>query len=161
MPPARSSAVLAPPREQLLLEAMRSVTVTFRGWLAEVLPARGIGMAQFWTLSDIAEHGPVNAAHLAIYRCVTPPTVSVVVDELVRSGWVERRRSETDRRMVVLSMTPAGRKLITELWNHVGEKMADATRDVPLKDIEIASRVLSSFSTRGRADLLGPSGGSA
>jgi DNA-binding MarR family transcriptional regulator len=161
MPTARPSTVPIPSREQLLLEAMRSVSVTFRGWLAEVLPARGMGMAQFWTLSDIAEHGPMNAAHLATYRCVTPPTVSVVVDELVRSGWVERRRSEDDRRMVVLSMTPAGRKLIGELWSHVALKMVEATRDVPQRDLEIASKVLTTFTARGRADLVVAPGGSA
>ena len=114
-------------------------------------------MAQFWTLSDIAEHGPVNSAHLATYRCVTPPTVSVVVDELVRSGLVERRRSEDDRREVVLSTTPAGRKLITELWNRVGEKMAEATRNVPQKDLETTARVLGTFSTTGRSAVLGGS----
>lgn len=161
MPTSRASVVVAPSREQLLLEAMRSVSVTFRGWLAEVLPARGMGMAQFWTLSDIAEHGPMNAAHLATYRCVTPPTVSVVVDELVRSGWVERRRSEDDRRMVVLSLTSSGRKLIGELWSHVAEKMVEATRDVPQRDIEAASRVLTAFSARGRADAMLAPGGSA
>ncbi|MCI4324944.1 MAG: MarR family transcriptional regulator [Thermoplasmata archaeon] len=157
MPAHRPSTVLAPPREQLLLESVRSVTVTFKGWLAEALPARGLGMAQFWTLSDIAEHGPVNSAHLATYRCVTPPTVSVVVEELVRSGLVERRRSENDRREVVISMTPAGRKLINELWNRVGEKMAEATRNVPQKDLETTARVLGTFSTTGRSAFLGGS----
>jgi MarR family transcriptional regulator, organic hydroperoxide resistance regulator len=145
----------------MMLEAMRSVTVSFKGWLAEVLPARGIGMAQFWTMSDIAEHGPVNAAHLAVYRCVTPPTVSVLVDELVRAGWVERRRSEDDRRMVVLSLTPAGRKLMGELWNHVGKRMSESIRDVPQRDLEIAARVLNTFAIRTRAEPAVAAGGAA
>jgi DNA-binding MarR family transcriptional regulator len=136
----------------MMLEAMRSVTVSFRGWLAEALPARGVGMAQFWTLSDIAEHGPVNAAHLATYRCVTPPTVSVVVDDLVRSGWVERRRSEDDRRIVVLSLTPAGRKLMAELWSHLGKRMGESIREVPQRDLEVAARVLNTFAARNRTE---------
>jgi DNA-binding MarR family transcriptional regulator len=157
MPTHRPSLVLAPAREQLLLEAVRSATVTFKGWLAEFLPARGMGMAQFWALNDIAEHGPLSAAHLATVRCVTPPSVSVLVDELVRSGLVERHRSEDDRRVVVLSATPAGRKLISELWHRIGEKMAEATRDVPQKDLEIASRVLGTFSAAGGTPTFGGS----
>jgi MarR family transcriptional regulator, organic hydroperoxide resistance regulator len=145
----------------MMLEAMRSVTVSFRGWLAEALPARGISMAQFWTMSDIAEHGPVNAAHLAIYRCVTPPTVSVVVDELVRAGWVERHRSEDDRRIVVLSLTAAGRKLMGELWSHLGKRMGESIREVPQRDLEVAARVLNAFAGRARSEPVVAPGGAA
>jgi DNA-binding MarR family transcriptional regulator len=154
----RSSATLVAP-EHLLMDAMRSVTVAFRTWLSEILPRHGLGMAQFWTLTDISEHGPLNAAHLATYRCVTPPSVSVVVDELVRAGWVERRRSEEDRRVVVLSMTPAGRRLVAELWYQLGQRTTEATRAIPRKEIEVTARVLSSFGSR--TDGLVPNGGPA
>jgi DNA-binding MarR family transcriptional regulator len=145
----------------MMLEAMRSVTVSFRGWLAEALPARGVGMAQFWTMSDIAEHGPVNAAHLATYRCVTPPSVSVVVDDLVRAGWVERRRSEDDRRVVVLSLTADGRKLMSELWAHLGKRMAESIREIPVRDLEVAARVLNTFASRTRMEPVVASAGAA
>jgi DNA-binding MarR family transcriptional regulator len=161
MPAARSATSLDPRREQIMLEAMRSVTVSFRGWLAEALPARGVGMAQFWTLNDIAEHGPVNAAHLATYRCVTPPTVSVVVDDLVRAGWVERRRSEDDRRVVVLSMTSEGRKLMAELWHHLAKRMAESIEEIPQRDLEVAARVLNAFASRTRNESAVTVGGTA
>src|SRR5580693_7898606 len=127
----RASATLVAP-EHLLMDAMRSVTVAFRAWLSEILPRHGLGMAQFWTLTDISDHGPLNAAHLATYRCVTPPSVSVVVDELVRAGWVDRQRSEEDRRVVVLSLTADGRKLMSELWAHLGKRMAESIREIPV-----------------------------
>jgi DNA-binding MarR family transcriptional regulator len=161
MTAARTAPALDPRREQMMLEAMRSVTVSFRGWLSEALPARGVGMAQFWTMNDIAEHGPVNAAHLATYRCVTPPTVSVVVDDLVRSGWVERRRSEDDRRVVVLSLTSNGRKLMTELWTHLGKRMSESIREIPARDLEVAARVLNAFAARTRTESPVASGGAA
>jgi DNA-binding MarR family transcriptional regulator len=147
MPARRSSTALVAP-EHLMMDAMRTVTVAFRGWLDEILPKHGMGPAQFWTLSDVADHGPLNAAHLASYRCVTPPTVSVIVDDLVRAGWVERRRSEQDRREVVLSVTPSGRKLIAELWEKIGERTTEASREIPRKDLEVTARVLTSLARR-------------
>jgi hypothetical protein len=39
--------------------------------------------------------------------------------------------------------------------------MVDATRDVPQRELEIASKVLTTFSARGRADLVAAAGGSA
>jgi DNA-binding MarR family transcriptional regulator len=128
-----------------MIDGFRSATLAFRGWLTEVLPARGLGPAQFFTLSDIAEHGPLNSAHLASYRCVSPPAVSVVVDDLARAGWVERRRSEKDRREVVLSLTTSGQKLMAELWQEIGRRMAAATSAIPRKDLETTARVLTSL----------------
>jgi DNA-binding MarR family transcriptional regulator len=158
MPASHPPATLVAP-EHVLMDAMRSATFAFKGWLSEILPRHGLGMAQFWTLTDLAEHGPLNAAHLASFRCVTPPTVSVIVDDLVRAGWVERHRSEADRRVVVLSVTPAGRALIAELWEQVGQRTTEATRDIPRKEIETTARVLSSFG--GLPEAAVPAGGSA
>jgi DNA-binding MarR family transcriptional regulator len=146
MPVHRASASLVAP-EHLMIGAFRSATLAFRGWLTEVLPGHGLGPAQFFTLSDIAEHGPLNAAHLASYRCVSPPAVSVVVDELVRAGWVERRRSEQDRREVVLTLTASGQKLLAELWQEIGGRMAEATRAIPRRDLEVTAKVLTSLSS--------------
>jgi DNA-binding MarR family transcriptional regulator len=139
--------------EHLMIDGFHSATLAFRGWLSEVLPAHGLGPAQFFTLSDIAEHGPLNAAHLASYRCVSPPAVSVVVDDLVRTGWVERRRSEKDRREVVLTLTSSGQKLLAELWQEIGHRMAKATAAIPRKDLETTARVLTSLAIPSGASL--------
>jgi DNA-binding MarR family transcriptional regulator len=158
MPALRASASLVAP-EHVLMDAMRSVTFAFKGWLSEILPRHSLGMAQFWTLSDIAEHGPLNAAHLASFRCVTPPTVSVIVDDLVRAGWVERHRSEEDRRVVVLSLTRSGRSLISGVWEEIGRRTSVATREIPRTEIETTARVLSAIG--GRTESALATGGSA
>ncbi len=145
--------------EHVMIGGFRTATLTFKAWLREVLPSHGLGPAQFFTLSDIAEHGPLSAAHLASYRCVSPPAVSVVVDDLVRAGWIERRRSEKDRREVVLTISESGQKLLGELWQEIGRRMAVATRSIPRKDLETTARVLSSLAVP--PPLFAPLGGLA
>ena len=41
-----------------------------------------------------------------------PAAMTGVVDRLVRQGWVDRRRSDTDRRVVLVTITEAGKILI-------------------------------------------------
>jgi DNA-binding MarR family transcriptional regulator len=43
------------------------------------------------------------------------PAASLLADRLVRSGFVERRGDPADRRRVLLSLTRAGMRLVTEL----------------------------------------------
>ncbi|MCI4356379.1 MAG: MarR family winged helix-turn-helix transcriptional regulator [Thermoplasmata archaeon] len=149
MPTARKPEP-SPSRDQLLLDAMRVATFSFKRWVSEVLTDRSMTMGQFWTLSDIGDHEPVNAAHLASLRCVTPPTVSVIVEELVQEKLVARSPSRTDRRVVVLSLTPRGRETVVTVWKHIGSRLSEATRPLPLRDIESAVRVLNALETPAR-----------
>lgn len=155
MAPPRSTDV-APPREQLLLEAMRGVKVSFRLWMREGLAEKGRGLtaAQYWTLNDIDDHGPLNAAQLAGLQCVTPPTISVVVDQLVREGFVAREPSAKDRRSVLLTVTPKGRAVLESVWAYVGEQLTRGTRDFPARDLDAVVRVLGALQAKARASVV-------
>jgi len=49
-------------------------------------------------------------------RMVTrEPDVTRLVDKLVQAGWVKRERSEEDRRVVSVSLTASGKKLVGKL----------------------------------------------
>jgi MarR family transcriptional regulator, organic hydroperoxide resistance regulator len=142
-----------PSREQMLLGAMRSVTLSFRLWMTEIVSRQGLTMGQYWTLADIADHQPVSSTQLAVFRCVKPPTVSVIVDELVQDGYVARQTSPKDRRVVALSSTPAGRDVLESVWRYVGEQLMKSTRDLPTRDIEAAVRVMNALQTNARVSV--------
>ena len=52
--------------------------------------------------------GPLTMRELATRLATDPPYVSVVVDDLARRGLVERSTHTDDRRVKVVSLTPAG-----------------------------------------------------
>jgi DNA-binding MarR family transcriptional regulator len=56
--------------------------------------------------------GPAFAAQLARVLLVTPPTMTRTLDALVERGLVERQPDPTNRRQVVLQLTPEGRALV-------------------------------------------------
>ena len=76
----------------------------------QVRPAAGLSMPQFITLRALS-HGPKSASALAQIFGVSRPTITRMVDGLVKKGLVERHHDAEDRRLAIISLTGEGRQL--------------------------------------------------
>lgn len=65
-------------------------------------------------LDHLDEHDPTTLTDLASHMGVTPSTMSIAVDRLVRQGYVTRIRDTEDKRRVRLRLTPAGTRIKSE-----------------------------------------------
>ena len=74
----------------------------------------GIGPAQLSALSVLVFVGAKTLSELAAIEQVRPPTMSRVVDGLVKQKLVDRITEATDRRSVRITPTKKGRKLLLE-----------------------------------------------
>lgn len=66
-------------------------------------------------MAAIGRYGPVSAKDVCAHTTVEPDKVTRAVDRLVELGFAMRRRDETDRRRVVLSLSPRGREAYREI----------------------------------------------
>jgi DNA-binding MarR family transcriptional regulator len=71
-------------------------------------------IAQYRALVVLASRGPRRIAGLAEALDVAPSTAGRMCDRLVRKGLVRRHRARGDRRVVVVSVTRAGRQVVDE-----------------------------------------------
>jgi DNA-binding MarR family transcriptional regulator len=71
-------------------------------------------IAQYRALVVLASRGPRRIADLAEALDVAPSTAGRMGDRLVRKGLVRRHRARGDRRVVLVSVTPAGRQVVDE-----------------------------------------------
>ena len=62
---------------------------------------------------------PTNLSELAEIQGVSLPTMSNTVTSLEQQGWVLRCRSEQDRRVVMIELTPVGCDKLSELTDTV------------------------------------------
>jgi DNA-binding MarR family transcriptional regulator len=81
-----------------------------RAFRGQVRPAAGLSMPQFICLRAL-RHGPMSAGQLAQRFGVSRPTITRMVDGLVKKGLVERHVDPEDRRVAMTSLTTAGRAL--------------------------------------------------
>src|SRR5437899_11045552 len=76
--------------------------------------ALGVGPAQLSALSVVVFAGPISLNDLAKAELVKPPTMSRIIDALVKKGLEKRDANKTDRRAIVICITARGRGLMDE-----------------------------------------------
>jgi MarR family transcriptional regulator, 2-MHQ and catechol-resistance regulon repressor len=84
-----------------------------------VLRPRGISWGGFSLLFNLWISGPdrpMETRELAASMSCARPSVSSLCDTLERAGLITREGDAHDRRLVRVGLTPAGRRLITELF---------------------------------------------
>jgi DNA-binding MarR family transcriptional regulator len=117
MPSSKSPAeVVENVDEELVdavLQASRSLVAVAARSLVNL--AEDVTLPQYRVLVEIAARGPQRVADLSNVLGIDPSTGTRMCDRLVRKGLVSRRRIQTDRRTVRISLAPAGRELLLEV----------------------------------------------
>jgi DNA-binding MarR family transcriptional regulator len=71
-------------------------------------------LAQYRALVVMASRGPRRLTDLAGALGVAPSTAGRMCDRLVRKGLARRHRGRSDRRAVLVAITPAGRAVVDQ-----------------------------------------------
>lgn len=113
----------------------------------------GLGAHQFWPLYYLARGTESHPGELARRLGVTAPACTAAIDQLVAAGFVARRGSETDRRQVVLAVTPKGRRTLEAIRRHFDHAVREAMTGLSLAEVEVSARVLATIAARLRTDV--------
>jgi DNA-binding MarR family transcriptional regulator len=76
-------------------------------------PEHGVSLAQYHLLAPLSGGDAQTIRALAEAAGVAPPTATRMLEGLDRDGLVTRTPSATDRRCVVVDLTPTGRDAVT------------------------------------------------
>lgn len=74
-----------------------------------------VTVPQWRVLVLVHTRGPMNLASVAAALDVNPSNASRTCDRLTKSGLLDRRESEVDRRNLTLTLTAAGRRLVQKV----------------------------------------------
>jgi DNA-binding MarR family transcriptional regulator len=94
------------------LDGIRRIVQTLRVSARTAERTLGVSGAQLFVLHSLAEAPAASLNDLAERTFTHQSSVSVVVERLVRRRLVSRERSAEDGRRIVLSLTPAGRRVL-------------------------------------------------
>ena len=130
--------------------AITELGIAFRSAFRSLRSLRGrdthrgdeIGHAQYELLAELCVRGPLQAGELAEAVEASAATVSGMLDGLSEAELVERTRSESDRRIVVVKLTRRGRRKVEArkaVWQRRWQEALEGLDDEELK---VAARVL-------------------
>lgn len=108
----------------------------------------GIGPGQLSALSILVFLGPKTMGELAEAEQVKAPTMTRIVDALVRQQLADRATSGADRRSLRIAATPKGRKLLLASRDRRVQALAkrlENLRDSELIMLERAAQLLGAI----------------
>jgi DNA-binding MarR family transcriptional regulator len=107
-----------------------------------------LSAARLRTLRTIEDRGPISLADLAAAERVRAPTMSRLVDGLVREGLITRDPDPADRRSVCIAATAAGSALLRSARKRQGSALAarlrtlgDSEQRALLRGVELLERI--------------------
>lgn len=97
-------------KESLSYQAQLLARITQNDYLARIA-GTGIAPAQAYVLGELWFDEPLSQVELARRLEIGKATIGQTLTRLERAGFVERRRVASDRRLVMVHLTEAGRAL--------------------------------------------------
>lgn len=94
-----------------------------------------LSVTEIHTINAIGMYVPRTMSEVASDLGITVGTLTTAINNLVKKGYVERRRNEADRRVVKVTLTRCG-KLAYRVHEHFHAEMIKATIDGLTEDEE-------------------------
>jgi DNA-binding MarR family transcriptional regulator len=102
--------------------------------------ALGVPPAQLSALSVVVFGGKKSLSDLAQAEQVRPPTMSRIVDGLVRNGLVKREVDKMDRRSVVITATDKGVRIMHEGRSRREKQLLELLHGLNRDEVDLLDR---------------------
>lgn len=136
------------PLSRLLAVAGHVVAIRWR----QLMDSHGLTPHGLAVLAYLEQGNGLTQRELARRCGVVPSTLNHTVDHLERSGWIERHRDQSNRRLVQLALTGAGQRQLTAVQQSAYEQMEPMLDRLSAADEPIVRRFLIETVTRIQRD---------
>lgn len=119
------------------MQSLRRIIKSLQDYSQEVFSHFGVTGPQLWALKTIHQMGSLSLGELSREMYLNPSTVSGVVDRLEKKGYVVRDRTDKDRRVVKVRLTPEGKVLVKKAPNPVQGKMIYGLRKLRREELSL------------------------
>src|ERR1700691_694186 len=135
----KSSATPAYLREPELRQGIELLYFAYRDFTAEpdaMLARYGFGRAHHRVIYFVGRHPHMSVSDLLGILRITKQSLSRVLSQLVRQGFIVQRTGSSDRRLRLLELTPKGVELERQLSENQRQRIAKAYRDAGSAAVE-------------------------
>jgi DNA-binding MarR family transcriptional regulator len=144
-PPQKSLANPLFLRDEELRQGIELLFYAYRDFTAEpdaILAKFGFGRAHHRAIYFVGRYPGITVSGLLGILRITKQSLSRVLSQLVREGFVDRRQGRHDRRQRPLELTDKGRDLERQLTQNQRQRIARAYRDAGADAVEGYRKVL-------------------
>lgn len=131
-----------------ILEAMFKLVRDFKGSMSEKFEHSHLTLLQAQALDCIKGKGDTHMGDIANHFSTTMPTATALVDKLIAAKLVKRENDPKDRRIVRISLTKEGEKLLSEAKKQRANKMNKLLSYLSKEDKTELLRILDILASR-------------
>jgi len=136
---------------QLVIAVARAVKAIDKA-VRPRLASHGLAMTEFAVLEILYHKGPLPLGEIRDRILVTGASTTYVVNKLEERGLMVRRSSGDDKRVVFGEITPAGRKLIGDVFPSHVEHLRHLMAALSPQEKRTAARLMRKLSLHASAD---------
>ena len=129
-----------PPSREEVARRVHSAALHLMRYVRAQDTALGVPPAQLSALSVIVFGGKTSLSELAKTEQVRPPTMSRIIDALVRDGLVKRETDKTDRRSIIITATEKGTRIMHEGRGRREKRLLELLQPLHREEIDLLDR---------------------
>lgn len=126
-----------------ILETMFKLVRDFKGSMTDSFKRSHLTMLQSESLMCIKKHKQAHMGDIANHFATTMPTATALIDKLIGTKYVARENDAKDRRIVRITLTKSGEKLLSEATKQKAGKMNKLLSYLPKQDKRELLRILN------------------
>jgi DNA-binding MarR family transcriptional regulator len=148
-------------RAATIIDDLRTVYASIQRLIVPTWLKLDLSMAQFKALVAVQRTSGIGVCGLSSQLSIGESATSLLVDQLVRRGYVRRRTDPADRRRVLLTTTARGEERLRELRQGSREILEEWLATLDADELEGLARGLAALAERAGADETAATGDNA
>ncbi|QGQ97477.1 MarR family transcriptional regulator [Paenibacillus psychroresistens] len=137
-------------KDQLLIQmqsSLETLSMQIKQEIQQMNEPDNLAGGQFYLLHNLSQKGTINASEVANMIGITSGAVTGMTDKLVSMGLITRERSETDRRVVLFSITDRGNETIKRIRDRRFKRITELFRQINNSELETTINVFDKITS--------------
>jgi len=131
-----------------VLKHFREIYIQAKSELKDNVKKTGLSGSQLWIMQQIYNFNGISNSELAKNLTLHVSTCSILVNKLIKKGLVEKTRSPTDERKIVLTITSKGKQLMAKAPKSPEGAIPSTLKKLNIEELEELNTVLTKFARK-------------
>ena len=131
-----------------VLKHFREIYIQAKSELKDNVKKTGLSGSQLWIMQQIYNFNGISNSELAKNLTLHVSTCSILVNKLIKKGLVEKTRSSTDERKIVLTITSKGKQLMAKAPKSPEGAIPSTLKKLNIEELEELNTVLTKFAKK-------------
>jgi DNA-binding MarR family transcriptional regulator len=131
-----------------VLKHFREIFIQAKSELKDNVKKTGLTGSQLWIMQQIYNFNGISNSELAKNLTLHVSTCSILVNKLIKKGLVEKTRSPTDERKIVLTITAKGKQLMAKAPKSPEGAIPSTLKKLNIEELEELNTVLTKFAKK-------------